>query len=82
MPDECNPIEWITTNEAAELTGYAAGYLRQLIAKGRLKAKKRGRDWFLDKAEVLAYAEAMRELGRDKYNPWRPGAGRARESTN
>ena len=61
-----------TIGEAAALTGYAAAYFRKLIAKGRLRAKKRGRDWFLDKAEVLAYAEAMREPGCDKTNPWRP----------
>jgi len=72
MAEEFNPTEWITIGEAAALTGYAAAYFRKLIAKGRLRARKRGRDWFLDKAEVLAYAEAMREPGCDKTNPWRP----------
>jgi excisionase family DNA binding protein len=70
MPD-FDPIEWITTGEAAELTGYATAYIRQLIKRGRLKAKKRGRDWFLDKAEVLAYVEKMTRLGDEKFNPWR-----------
>jgi hypothetical protein len=31
-----NLTEWITTKEAAELTGYAAAYFRQLIKRGRL----------------------------------------------
>ena len=66
-----DPVEWITTQEAAELTGYAAAYFRQLIRAGRLAAKKRGRDWFLDRAEVLAYAETMQQLGPAKHNPWR-----------
>lgn len=74
MTDHFNPTEWITTKEAAELTGYADAYIRQLIGRRRLQAKKRGRDWFLSKADVLAYAEEMKRLGPSKYDPWRTGA--------
>jgi excisionase family DNA binding protein len=49
MTDDFNPTEWITTKEAAKLTGYTAAYFRQLIARGRLEAGKIGRDWVLDK---------------------------------
>jgi len=79
MTDDFNPTEWITTKQAAELTGYSAAYFRQLIAKGRLEAHKIGRDWVLDKSEVVDYAREMKRLGPDKYNPWRTGA-RNRES--
>jgi len=72
-----NPTEWITTTEAAELTGYTASYLRKAISRGLLSAKKRGRDWFLNKADVLAYAEEMKQLGTAKHDPWRAG-GRQR----
>jgi excisionase family DNA binding protein len=74
MAETFNPAEWITTKEAAALTGYATAYFRQLIASGRLKAQKRGRDWFLSKEEVLAYAAEMRHLGPAKHDPWRTGA--------
>lgn len=73
------PIQWITTGEAAELTGYTTAHFRQLIQRGRLRARKRGRDWFLDKDEVLAYAEEMAQLGRSKFDPWRTGARRRAE---
>ena len=79
MTEDFNPTEWITTKEAAELTGYTDAYLRQLIGRGRLRAKKRGRDWFLSKADVLAYAEEMKRLGPAKYDPWRTGT---RQKTN
>jgi excisionase family DNA binding protein len=79
MPDDFNSTEWITTAEAAELTGYASAYFRQLIKRERLQAKKRGRDWFLKRAEVLAYAKEMERLGSKKYDPWRAGA---RNKTN
>lgn len=73
-----DPVEWITTNEAAELTGYSKDYFRKAISRGILKGLKRGRDWFLSKDEVLTYAETMRQLGTAKHNPWRPG-GREKE---
>ena len=82
-----DPVVWITTNEAAELTGYASAYLRQLIILGRLPAKKRGRDWFIDREIVLAYAQEMKALGPAKHNPWREdleeqGRGRRQEETD
>ncbi len=74
MSDDFDTTEWITTTEAAELTGYAAAYFRQLIKRGRLQAQKRGRDWFLNKMEVLTYAEEMQRIGPQKYDPWRTKA--------
>ena len=72
MAEEDNPTEWITTTEAARLTGYARAYFRQLIQRGRLhQVEKRGRDWFLSRAEVLAYAEKMKTLGTAKHAPTR-----------
>lgn len=76
MPDDFNPTEWITTAEAAELTGYNIQYVRRLIAKGRVTAEKWGRDWFVEKASLLAYAEEMSRLGSAKHDPWRKGARR------
>jgi len=35
MPDDFNPTEWITTAEAAELTGYHVKYVRRLVREGK-----------------------------------------------
>jgi len=76
MADDFNPTEWITTTEAAEMTGYSRAYFRQLIQRGRLHhVEKRGRDWFLSKDEVLAYAEEMKKLVATKHDPQRTGRG-------
>ena len=69
MPDDFNRTEWITTKEAAELTGYTTARFRQLAIKGIVVAQKRGRDWFLDKSSVLAWAEEMKRLGTAKHDP-------------
>jgi excisionase family DNA binding protein len=76
MPGEAeSPLkDWITTKEAAELTGYTSAHIRQLIKRGKLQAHKLGRDWFLNRGEVVAYAEKMQRLGPAKYDPWRTGA--------
>jgi excisionase family DNA binding protein len=74
MTNDFNPTEWITTQEAAELTGYQVRYLRQLVNEGKLKAVKRSRAIFIDKDSLLAYANEMKRLGPSKHDPWRTGA--------
>jgi excisionase family DNA binding protein len=75
MPDESDAKkEWITTQEAAELTGYSSSYIRKAIHRGRIPAEKFGRDWMLKRSDVLAYAEKMEELGPRKHDPWRTGS--------
>jgi excisionase family DNA binding protein len=66
--------EWITTQEAAELTGYHVNYIRRLVKWGRIIGTKRGRDWWIDKASTIAYFEEMKRLGPAKHDPWRTGA--------
>ncbi len=74
-----DPSVWITTREAAALTGYASVTLRQFVREGKLRGIKRGRDWFLDRESVLAYVAEMKHLGTAKHNPWRTGG---RKKTN
>jgi excisionase family DNA binding protein len=74
MTNDFNPTEWITTAEAAELTGYTSSYLRKAISRGRLQGLKRGGAWFMRKEQVLNYLEEMKQLGTAKHDPWRTGA--------
>jgi len=66
-----NPVEWITSQAASELTGYDPSRFRQLAKRGVILARKFGRDWFLSRAEVLAYHQEMQRMGASKHNPWR-----------
>lgn len=65
------PEGWITTREAAELTGYTTAYIRMLCIGGKLQAQKWGRDWAIERASLLAYKARMDTLGPQKHNPWR-----------
>lgn len=81
MANDFDPTQWITTGEAAELTGYSASNFRKAIGKLLLRAEKHGRDWFLDRREVLHYAETMRQAGPAKQNPWDAATGGRRRSS-
>lgn len=48
----------MTLKEAAAQLGVTPDTLRQQIAAGRLKATKRGRDWWVTKGEVERYRQA------------------------
>jgi excisionase family DNA binding protein len=74
MAENFDPTEWITTAEAADLTGYTARNIIKAIDKSQLCGVKRGGAWFLVKEEVQAYAEEMQKLGPRKHDPWRTGA--------
>lgn len=65
---------WVTTRQAAELSGYTIVYVRRLVKKGRVEATKTGRDWLINRASLLAYKARMDTLGPQKHNPWREDA--------
>ncbi|MFZ5915541.1 MAG: helix-turn-helix domain-containing protein [Chloroflexota bacterium] len=74
MTEHFDSTEWITTAEAAELTGYDPAHVRWLIRKGRVNGKKFGRDWMIDRGGLLEYKRRMDDLGTEKHDPWRTGA--------
>jgi excisionase family DNA binding protein len=61
--------EWITTEDAAELSGYHIVYIRKLVREGKVEARKRGSMWWIDKASMETYMARMKELGTAKFDP-------------
>jgi excisionase family DNA binding protein len=76
MTDDFNPTEWITTKEAAKLTGYSVQYLRRLVRQERVRSRKWANVWMVDRGALLDYQQEMEGLGQEKHNPWRTGARR------
>ena len=66
--------QWLTTKQAAELTGYTSALIRYLARNGHIKAQKFGRDWMVGRKSVEAYAEKMERLGTAKHDPTRAWA--------
>ena len=63
--------EWITTEEAAGLSGYHVNYIRRLMRQGKITGRKAGLMWWIDRESLRAYLQAIAELGLEKFNPHR-----------
>lgn len=63
--------EWITTEQAAELSGYSQAYMRQLASRGTVASIKAGRDWLIRRQDVLEHRRQMEALGPAKHAPTR-----------
>jgi Helix-turn-helix domain len=53
--------DWITVNEAADLSGYHPVHLRRLMRAGLVKARKFGFVWQVGRSSLLAYLRAAQE---------------------
>lgn len=53
---------FISLTEAARCTPYSAEYLSLLARKGRLPAKKIGRNWYTTKVAVADYIEQQKQI--------------------
>lgn len=50
--------DWLTTTEAAELSGYHENYIRRIVRAGKVKAQKFGPTWQISHESILEYIEA------------------------
>lgn len=64
--------DWITTDNAAELSGYDRHYLRALIRNGDVKGQKFGTIWQVSKQSLLAYMKTAKESEDKRWGPKNP----------
>jgi DNA binding domain, excisionase family len=56
----------MTTTEAAAHLGVTRAWLWQLIKRGTIKAEMRGRDWWIEDAEVERYRRERKPAHRPR----------------
>jgi excisionase family DNA binding protein len=61
--------DWITVQEASDLSGYNPQYIRRLVRKKRIKSEKWVRDWMLSKASLLAYLREAQKSTDSRKGP-------------
>ncbi|MGB3715832.1 MAG: helix-turn-helix domain-containing protein [Candidatus Promineifilaceae bacterium] len=61
--------EWLTTEEAAEFSGYHVIRLRRLTRAGKLYGRKFSPVWQVIRQSLVEYIEAARESGDKKWGP-------------
>jgi excisionase family DNA binding protein len=47
--------DWITTAEAAELSGYHPEHIRELVRDGKIKASRKGTMFWIDRASLQRF---------------------------
>jgi excisionase family DNA binding protein len=55
--------DWITTSQAAEISGYSMKHVRRLITSGKVIGQRFGRDWQISQASLLSYIRKAEKLG-------------------
>ncbi len=55
--------EWLTVQQAAELSGYHPNYIRLIIRTGKVKARKFATVWQVNRTALLAYIRKTEKLG-------------------
>lgn len=63
MPD------WITTEEAAQISGYHVNYIRRLMRGNKIAGRKAGTMWWVDSEGLREYLVRVEALGNRRYGP-------------
>ncbi len=58
--------EWITTKEAAELTGYTPKHVRRLVEAGKVDGQRFGNVWQVSKSSLIVYLRKANKLGEKR----------------
>lgn len=66
--------ELMTLTQAAETYGYSGDYLRRLAEKGRLRARKLGRQWLTTADDVETFI-----LSRERRGVYKKGLSKPRK---
>lgn len=62
-------VDWLTTKEAIELSGYHPVYLRELIRDGKIVGRKFGIVWQVSKQSLTAYLEEAQQSKDKRRGP-------------
>jgi len=68
--------DWLTTYEAARISGYNPDYIRQLIRARRLIGRKWGLSWQVQRNSLQEYVKNAEKLGERRGAKPRPDSKR------
>ncbi|MCA9925541.1 MAG: helix-turn-helix domain-containing protein [Anaerolineales bacterium] len=61
--------EWITTAEAAEISGYDREYIRRLVRKKKIVSQKFGTIWQINRESFLQYLIDSQSATDQRWGP-------------
>lgn len=69
MIGKANLADYITTDEAAEISGYHVNYIRRIMRQGKVKGRKIGLVWLIERDSLQAYLTLVARLGTSRFGP-------------
>jgi excisionase family DNA binding protein len=61
--------KWLTVTEAAQISGYHPYYLRDLVRKGKIKAKRFGPLWQVSQQSLQKYLQSAEHSDDHRRGP-------------
>ncbi len=61
--------DWISVEEAAELSGYNVQHIRRLIRTKQVTAEKKGLMWWVDRKSLLDYLKDAKKSDDQRRGP-------------
>jgi excisionase family DNA binding protein len=61
--------DWITTEEASQMTGYSIAHLLDLLRQKVLKAEKKGGQYWIDKKALSEYVSQAAKNKDKRHGP-------------
>ena len=61
---ELSNTTYLTTSEAADMTGYTESYIQDLARDGTIAATKIGRSWAIEKSSLLRFGKKQESKQR------------------
>lgn len=68
--------DWLTTYDAAEVSGYNPDYIRQLIRSKKVLGRKWGPSWQVNRKSIEEYMKREAKLGERRGAKPKPGSKR------
>ncbi len=68
--------DWLTTYDAARLSGYNPDYIRQLIRSNKVVGRKWGPSWQVSRYSLETYIKHAKKLGERRGAKPKPGSKR------
>ncbi|MFZ2488952.1 MAG: helix-turn-helix domain-containing protein [Anaerolineae bacterium] len=68
-PDWANLADYITADEAAEISGYHVNYIRRLMRAKKLTGRKAGIVWLIERESLHQYLAKVNTLGNRRFGP-------------
>lgn len=62
-------VIWITTSQAAEISGYHPEHLRRLIRAKAIEAQKFGIVWQINKQSLIDYLSQAENIDDQRWGP-------------